>query len=254
MSKGSKIIECRDCGQTRQMKARGLCQNCYARLQKRGFAPAPVAPKPEFIGDDRLPDAFWLKVEPAESGCWHWTGSINPTNGYARHWAEGRYWLTHRYVYSMLVGELGDLQVDHNCHNLDPTCSGGPCMHRRCVNPAHLRAVTARVNTLAGKGVTAQRARQTHCAEGHPLIDGPHGRGCPLCYKRWRRAYLEKKHGRPLGTFNGWKTHCPAGHPLSGDNVYVWPGAKGSSRQCKTCVRDRERDRRRKRARSSDQR
>lgn len=44
-------------------------------------------------------------------------------------------------------------------------------------------------------------------------------------------------------------THCGKGHPLSGDNLYVWPNGKG--RQCVTCARrwraertKRERERR----------
>lgn len=34
---------------------------------------------------------------------------------------------------------------------------------------------------------------------------------------------------------NAGKTHCPKGHPYDGENTYRWPGAKGSSRQCRAC-------------------
>ena len=39
---------------------------------------------------------------------------------------------------------------------------------------------------------------------------------------------------------NSLKTHCPAGHPYSGDNLAI----RGHSRQCRTCQRERwhERD------------
>ena len=32
---------------------------------------------------------------------------------------------------------------------------------------------------------------------------------------------------------NGWKTHCPQGHPYAGDNLYVWRGERG----CMICRR-----------------
>jgi hypothetical protein len=38
------------------------------------------------------------------------------------------------------------------------------------------------------------------------------------------------------------KTHCPAGHPYDGDNLYRSPN--GWSRQCKTCIRESKRRRR----------
>lgn len=36
---------------------------------------------------------------------------------------------------------------------------------------------------------------------------------------------------------NAAKTHCPKGHAYDAANTYRWPGAKGSSRQCRTCKR-----------------
>lgn len=39
-----------------------------------------------------------------------------------------------------------------------------------------------------------------------------------------------KAHG---GEANRAKTHCAQGHPLSGDNLYVWKNC----RQCRTCKR-----------------
>ena len=32
---------------------------------------------------------------------------------------------------------------------------------------------------------------------------------------------------------NARKTHCPKGHPLSGDNLYIYPSTGG--RACRTC-------------------
>lgn len=38
-------------------------------------------------------------------------------------------------------------------------------------------------------------------------------------------------------------THCPSGHPYSGDNLYRWP--RNGHRHCKTCLRAKDRKRRR---------
>lgn len=37
---------------------------------------------------------------------------------------------------------------------------------------------------------------------------------------------------------NAWKTHCHAGHPLSGENLYINPAGE---RQCRECARERGR-------------
>lgn len=39
------------------------------------------------------------------------------------------------------------------------------------------------------------------------------------------------------GAHNGRKTHCPRGHEYTPENTYRWPGAPGSSRQCRACKR-----------------
>lgn len=63
-----------------------------------------------------------------------------------------------------------------------------------------------------------------------------------LCRRRVcvRRSHLEAvTHAENVrrGIGNGYKskTHCLHGHPLSGDNLYVWPDGR---RQCRTCQRE----------------
>ena len=51
--------------------------------------------------------------------------------------------------------------------------------------------------------------------------------------------------GRGIGALNAAKTHCPRGHPLEGENLYVPPNG---DRLCRTCRRAR--DAARKHARS----
>ncbi len=47
-----------------------------------------------------------------------------------------------------------------------------------------------------------------------------------------------------IGTYNALKTHCPAGHPLSGDNLYVNSGRR-HCRACNLAANKRHRQRRR---------
>jgi hypothetical protein len=70
------------------------------------------------------------------------------------------------------------------------------CTHTNCVNPAHLEPVTSGENTRRGD------------------LSG---------------------NGAERRAFNLAKTHCPAGHPYAGDNLYLKPTSGG--RICRTCMK-----------------
>lgn len=127
---------------------------------------------------------FWAKVEKeGHDGCWVWTGALSAarSNAYGCFRIDGASVRAHRWAYEHFVGPIPDgLTIDHLCRNT------------RCVNPAHLEAVTQRENNLRGIGPPAVNAR---------------------------------------------KTHCVRGHPLSGDNVRIWGGA----RWCRECRRENKR-------------
>lgn len=76
------------------------------------------------------------------------------------------------------------------------------CKVKHCVNPDHLEAVTHAVNVrraaTGGVGSRAPKSGRARDAEGH-------------------------------------FTHCPNGHPMSGDNLYVRPNG---ARSCKRCSAD----------------
>jgi hypothetical protein len=72
------------------------------------------------------------------------------------------------------------------------------CRNRPCINPAHLEPVTALTNVL-------------------------------------RSANGER--GKNLVAMQASKTHCPQGHPYSGDNLYTSETRPRSGRQCKECRR-----------------
>lgn len=120
-----------------------------------------------------IEDRFWEKVDKGE-GCWLWTASIFSTSGYGQfHPTREQTVNAHRWVYEQAYGEIPKgLQVDHKCHNQEDSCQGGiTCPHRRCVRLSHLRSVSPRTNTLAGKTRPAAQVKQTHCLRGHPFTE-----------------------------------------------------------------------------------
>lgn len=133
---------------------------------------------------------FWPKVTKTET-CWLWNaGCFN--NGYSSMNVDGKRIGAHRFAYEILVGPIPPgLTVDHLCHNEAAArgeCAGGvTCRHRRCVNPAHLEAVTSRVNLLRATGAIAViNLAKTECPRGHPYSDTNTyewrgHRGCRIC-------------------------------------------------------------------------
>lgn len=133
-------------------------------------------------------------------GCWVWTGQVQP-NGYGRFAVTAAYGPSaHRFAYELLVGPIpAGLQVDHVCHTAAlraGTCSGGSsCLHRRCVNPAHLELVTA------GENTRRWAAAKTRCKHGHLLTTentyrppgAPHRRQCRACRSETKRRTRRRR-------------------------------------------------------------
>lgn len=90
--------------------------------------------------------------------CWLFAGYKN-TIGYGQifYTVNGKttYQYAHRVSYETFIGAIPNgLLIDHLCSV------------RHCINPLHLEPVTARVNTLRGKGVSVNK-NKTHCPKGH---------------------------------------------------------------------------------------
>jgi hypothetical protein len=130
-------------------------------------------------------------------GCWVWTGCASNGNHSATPYGymsvDGRETVVHRIAHEVWIGPIPDgLDVDH-------VIARG-CRSTLCFNPAHLEAVTPRVNVLRGIGPSAINAAKTTCNQGHPFDEAntytrPSGkRDCRICNRRrvaeWRAARL----------------------------------------------------------------
>lgn len=180
------------------VKKKGWCNKHYRRWLRTGD-PVKVA----WERGDPVAN-FWAKVQRREpSECWLWTGSLM-ASGHA-HFVSVHGALAHRFAYATEVGPIPDgLELDHTCHSFDLTCKeGNSCMHRRCVNPAHLEPVTRAEN---------QR----------------------------RRHDLSEQAAATIGARQRAKTHCPKGHEYTEANTYV---DRRGSRNCRSCAREKSRER-----------
>lgn len=132
--------------------------------------------------------------------CWVWNSYLT-TDGYGGFQICDDKVRAHRFAYFVTRGPIPDgLVLDHQCHNRDTSCLGGDsCLHRRCVNPAHLELATARENTLRGKSIQAANAAKTHCDNGHPFdaantrVTAVGHRVCRACQRATVARYAARK-------------------------------------------------------------
>jgi hypothetical protein len=133
---------------------------------------------------------FWSKIDRAGS-CWVWTGTLHKC-GYGVLVVTRKAVLAHVFAFRMLIGAVPPgLQIDHLCRN------------RRCVNPAHMEAVTQAENIRRGIGPSAIFARATHCIAGHEFIQantyrvktarGNNARRCRACHARRSREAQQRQ-------------------------------------------------------------
>jgi len=134
-----------------------------------------------------LEERLWPKINKTET-CWLWLAGLNGWGYGAFSMFVGGSWRprsAHRVVYELLVGPIpAKYDIDHLCRV------------RRCVNPAHLEAVTRSENLRRGIGFPALQSAQTHCKRGHILDDAYvwHGmRHCRPCRKEYAQQYHQDR-------------------------------------------------------------
>lgn len=154
------MTECsvQDCGVP--SRARGWCRMHYHRWQRVGDVHAEQRPQLRRV-DPAI--RWWSYVERTATGWW-WTGYVGP-NGYGALGISGKHILAHRFAYELLIGPIPKgLQLDHLCR--DTSCVKVIADE---YGPAHIEAVTPRVNSLRSFSPLALNAQKTHCKHGHPF-------------------------------------------------------------------------------------
>jgi len=107
-----------------------------------------------------------------DNPCVLYAGYFDKGTGYGIRRHQGKLYKAHRLAYVLRNGELDSkTHIDHMCHNealAKNECEPGVCTHRRCVNPSHLRAVSASENFASGGNGIKNR---THCKNGHEFAE-----------------------------------------------------------------------------------
>jgi hypothetical protein len=122
--------------------------------------------------------------------CKLWTKATD-YDGYGKFTLDGHCLRAHRVAFFLAKGYWPKPTTDHLCRR------------RACIEPAHLEAVTVRVNILRGEGPSAKQARQVTCKNGHPITGDDvyrwkgQRRRCRLCHRAtWKRFYQRNRERR----------------------------------------------------------
>jgi hypothetical protein len=150
----------------------------------------------------------WLRtwvVVGKDDECWPTIGNVGKNHGYGivsqEVFGVQKQIPAHRIMWELFNGPIEeDMVIDHMCHNeayADGTCEGGVCLHRRCVNPAHLQMITKGENSLLGAGgpnsIRGVCRNQLHDWIPENIIERDERRWCKLCYAVTRRENAKRQ-------------------------------------------------------------
>lgn len=172
MAKDTCAVE----GCNKAVRARGWCSTHY-RQHFTINGELGVPQRGPAVLNARFDSGYYVD---SKTGCHVWQRSCYH-NGYAQFAPAGVGTVGHRFAYERKYGQVpAGLQLDHYLY---PERCYGPV----CVNPDHVRPVTARENTMRSDGISARNAAKTHCKRGHPFDEAntyllPNGRrACRAC-------------------------------------------------------------------------
>ena len=157
---------------------------------------------------------MWLRnfvVVGNDNECWYSISNTKSFSGYSMvsQTIDGKQKVNsaHRIMWELFNGPIPDgMVIDHMCHNeawANGQCDGGtPCLHRKCVNPNHLRMTTKGENSKAGAaGLNENRGKcrnQLHDWIPENIIERAGRRWCKLCRNTAvRKTYWKNKGVKP---------------------------------------------------------
>lgn len=153
------------------------------------------------------PERFLAYSNQVPDGCWVWLGPVTKA-GYGQLWTGEKRITAHRFSYEFYVGPIPEgFVVDHLCRN------------KRCVNPAHLEAVTNIENLIRGNGKHVSALLTNVCCRGHELtpdnVSISNGcRSCKRCIKEWKLKNRSKSGVPHDGSVLRKCTVCSKDYPL----------------------------------------
>lgn len=153
-----RICEVQDCNNVHY--GLGYCAMHYQRVRMRGTTDRHDWRRP--------PIERFAQLTERGDDCWQWLGTINP-RGYGLFFDGERMVAAHRWAYEHFIGPIpAGLYIDHLCHQ---NCAGGNgCLHRSCVNPAHMEPVTNRTNVVRGMAARGDSAIKRGEAVGNSIL------------------------------------------------------------------------------------
>lgn len=133
---------------------------------------------------------FWYYTQLDYDSCVLWRGEIND-NGYGVMVVKGQQVLAHRLSYELCADAIPyAFHIHHICRN------------RRCVNPAHLVAISAAQHMALHGRTRSERTDKGFCKRGHERTEentyvAPDGnRSCRICRKEWEERHREYRRQR----------------------------------------------------------
>ncbi len=171
-------------GCDRPYYARGVCKShCSQLWNGKPLTPLILTARPQ--GTPPRTDYDEIPCQtPGLVGPCHVSKSRSIVCGYATAKFKGKSIRLHRYVFELAKGSpIADgMMIDHMCRV------------KRCINPAHLREVTPKINSTEN----IVRVQKTHCPQGHEYNaeNTKIRRGakeCKVCHRNQSKSSYHRK-------------------------------------------------------------